>query len=250
MRRLVTLSFLMSLLVGTAVADTLRLKDGRVIEGTMVARDQNMVTFNVNGQDQWFPTEQVAGIDFGDAAPTAQAPAAQAPAAPAPAPQASAPAEVAAGTQLTVRLSDTLDTRKTGKGQRFTAVLEADLVASNGSVIAPRGSQVYGRVIEADSSGRLAGKPSIVLELTEVMVNNQMKPIVTGQLQASGDSAGRNTVGRTARGAVIGGLIDGGDGAKTGAKVGLGASVLFGKNHIEIPSGTLLDFRLRTPFFG
>ena len=58
---------------------------------------------------------------------------------------------------------------------------------------------------------------------------------------------GRNTVGRTARAAAIGGLIDGSDGARTGAKVGLGASILTRGESLQVPAGTLLETQLRTP---
>jgi len=42
-------------------------------------------------------------------------------------------------------------------------------------------------------------------------------------------------------------LVDGSSGAKTGAKVGLGASILTGGQSINVPAGTLLETALRTP---
>jgi hypothetical protein len=56
------------------------------------------------------------------------------------------------------------------------------------------------------------------------------------------------TVGKTAWGAAIGALADGRDGARTGAKIGLGMAVLSAGKSVNIPSGTLLDITLDLPF--
>jgi hypothetical protein len=162
---------------------------------------------------------------------------------------ASAQMTVPAGTGFLVRTSQTLSSSQLTTGYRFTGRLEADLVA-DGEVVAPRGSTVYGIVTQAKKSGRLAGKGSITFTLTDIMINNQMRPVVTTDVAAeSGETAGK-TAGTTARAAAVGGLIDGKSGAKTGAKVGLGASLLTRGNSATIPSGSLLDFRLLQPFSG
>jgi len=46
---------------------------------------------------------------------------------------------------------------------------------------------------------------------------------------------------------VLGGLIDGSSGAKTGAKVGLGVSILTSGDSISVPAGTILETALRVP---
>ncbi len=87
--------------------------------------------------------------------------------------------------------------------------------------IAPRGT-----ITAAQQSGRMAGKSSLSMEFTDIMIDDQLYPIATAGLAArTGGEAGR-TVGRTARSAAIGGLIGGSKGAKTGTKVGAGASRL------------------------
>ena len=156
---------------------------------------------------------------------------------------------VPAGTGFLVRTSQTLSTDQISSGYRFTGRLEADMVA-DGQVVATRGSTVYGIVTQAKKSGRLAGKSSLTFTLTDIMINNQMRPVVTTDVAAESASTGGKTAGTTARSAAIGGLIDGKSGAKTGAKVGLGASLLTRGNSATIPSGSLLDFRLLQPFSG
>lgn len=154
---------------------------------------------------------------------------------------------VPAGTGFLVRTSQTLSTDQMSAGHRFTARLEADLVA-DGQVVAARGSTVYGIVTQAKRSRRASGTAGISFTLTDIMINNQMKPVVTNEVGAESANTTGKTAGTTARAAAIGGLVDGSSGAKTGAKIGLGASLLTRGNAVTIPSGTLLDFRLQQPF--
>ena len=160
-----------------------------------------------------------------------------------------APAQVAvpAGTLMMVKLDQTLNSKQHRAGHKFTATIEGDMVA-NGTVVAPHGSRVYGLISESKKSGRLVGKSEMLIGFTHIMVNNQLKPIQTSGVKAVTDGTGKRTVGTTARGATIGGLIDGKDGAKTGAAVGLGVSILTRGNSINIPAGTLLEFTLAAPF--
>jgi hypothetical protein len=156
---------------------------------------------------------------------------------------------VPAGTSFLVRTTQTMSTDNVSSGHRFTARLEADLVSA-GVVVAPRGSTVYGVVTQAKRSGRLAGRASLSFTLTDIMINNQMHPVVTTEVAGESANTAGKSAGTTARAAAIGGLIDGSSGAKTGAKVGLGASLLTRGNSAGVASGSLLDFRLLQPFSG
>jgi hypothetical protein len=156
---------------------------------------------------------------------------------------------VPAGTSFLVRTTQTLSTDTVSSGHRFTARLEADLVA-DGTVVATRGSTVYGVVTQAKRSGRMVGTSSIAFTLTDIMINNQLRPIVTSEVAGESANTAGKTAGTTARGAAIGGLIGGSSGAKDGAKVGLGVSLLSRGNSASVPSGSLLDFRLMQPFSG
>ena len=59
---------------------------------------------------------------------------------------------VPAGTRLLIRMVDSIDTTKQTKGYRFTATLETNLQAED-TVVAPRGTTLYGRLTEASSVG-------------------------------------------------------------------------------------------------
>ncbi|WP_087505521.1 hypothetical protein [Neiella marina] len=233
-----------------AHAATVHLTDGRSIEADSVGRDGDTVILDVSGIEIRLASSDVAAIDMATktsattSEQTAQAPAEQATTTASSAAQQSM--AIPAGTQLMVRMNDSINTRANSTGQRFTGVLEANLMAGD-LVIAERGTTVYGRITELTKAGRMAGSASMSIELTELLIDNQMVAIVTETLSAQGNNTAKSSAGRTARSAAIGGLIDGSSGAKTGAKVGLGASLLTQGNDIELPKGTLVDFTLRAP---
>jgi hypothetical protein len=155
---------------------------------------------------------------------------------------------VPAGTHLMVRMTDTVNSRAHGEGHRFTAELEGDLVV-NDTVVAPRGSKIYGQLSKSEQSRRLVGRSKMTIIFTHLMINGQLKPIQTSNIQTVAEKgATGSAVGKTARGAAIGALADGEDGARTGAKIGLGVAILTGGNSVNIPSGTLLDITLDLPF--
>ena len=91
---------------------------------------------------------------------------------------------VPAGTHLMVQMTTAVNSRQHGVGHRFTAQLEGDLVANDGTVVAPHGSQVYGRLAQARQAGRLVGRSELTLELNQILINNQRKPILTSAVQA------------------------------------------------------------------
>jgi hypothetical protein len=153
-----------------------------------------------------------------------------------------------AGTHLLVQMTQPVNSRQHSAGHQFTAVLEGDLVV-NGAVVAPHGTRFFGRLIQAKQAGRVVGKSEMTIELTQILINNQRRPIQTSNVQAVASSgSGRDTAGKTLRGAAVGGIIGGRSGAGTGAKVGAGLSVLTRGQSINIPAGTLLDFTLAAPF--
>lgn len=230
--------------VSAVLADTIELQDGTIIEGKYMGGTQNSIRFQVEGQTKSFATKDVLALFIHQSAVVSGAPA-EPQQAPAAAPQV---VTVPAGTFILVRMTQAVDSSRHRVGHKFTAKLEADLVANN-QVAAERGSNVYGRLTEAKQAGRVVGKSELTLELTGIMVNNQIKPVVTSEVKAvSSQGSGRSTARRTAGGAVIGGAIGGKDGARTGAGIGAGVSILTRGSSINIPSGTLLEFRLASPF--
>jgi len=234
------------LVVLTAMADTLELANGKSMEGRFVSRDKGVVNFETKeGVVVSIKEKDVKSILLGGAKKSTEAPT---PAAKPLTKESTGPITVPAGTIIHVRMKEPVNTKQNAAGHKFTAVMETDLVVS-GTVVAPKGSNVYGVLQSTKQARRLVGRSEMTMVFTGIMVNNQIKPIQAGEIKAVAESgSGKETVSRTARAAAIGGLIDGSSGARTGAKVGLGVSLLTRGKSIDVPAGTLLDFPLSAPF--
>ena len=161
---------------------------------------------------------------------------------------------VPAGTRLLIRTIDALDSSKQKAGYRFTASLETNL-QSEDMVVAPRGSTVYGRLAEASSAGRMSGSSQLTLELTDIVINGTAYPLLTSSFEVKGKGEGKKTAGKviggTGLGALIGGIAGGGTGAAIGALAGAagGTALAASKKgeQLQIPSESLLEFRLEQP---
>jgi len=133
---------------------------------------------------------------------------------------------IPAGTQLSVRLNDSLDSEKNQVGDTFHGSLSTPIVI-DGETVIPSGADVVGRVANVQSAGRFAGSSLLTLELTSLSVNGKTYNIQTNQWSRQGKGEGKSTATKigvgTAAGAVLGGLIGGGKGAAIGAASGAGA---------------------------
>ncbi len=159
---------------------------------------------------------------------------------------------VLAGTRILIRTIDPIDTTKQKTGYRFTASLETNLQVDD-VVVAPRGTTVYGRLAQASSAGRMSGSSQLTLELTDIMINGTSYALLTSAYEVKGKGEGKKTAGKvvggTGLGALIGGLAGGGSGAAIGALAGAagGTALAASKKgeQLQIPSESLLEFRLQ-----
>ena len=154
------------------------------------------------------------------------------------------PITVPEGTRLMVKLDKPINTAENPAGSVFTAVLETDL-AVDGKVVAPKGAQVYGKVIES-RGGRVLGGQKLIFQFTDLMINNQLTPILTDPMGVEGGRG--NTAKMVGAGALIGSAFGGGEGAGTGALIAGGLAVLRSRgNHIQIPADTIADVTIKAP---
>jgi hypothetical protein len=245
-------------LVGGAAADTLELKDGRVLQGRYLGGTQAVLRFEVNGDLQTFNVTDIVALTFtgNSGAATLAAPAPAAPVAPrsAYASAGGGMVTVPAGESLLVRMIDGVDSSKNHVGDIFHGSLETDLTV-NGVVVARKGTDVYGRLAEAKEAGHISGSSELMLELTRIVIDGRDYPVVSSDYTLQGKGRGKNTAekvgGGAALGAIIGAIAGGGKGAAIGAGVGAGAGgavqVLTRGQQVKIPSETLLEFRLQQP---
>jgi len=161
---------------------------------------------------------------------------------------------VPAGTRLLIRTVDAIDSSKQKAGYRFTATLETNLQAED-TVVAPRGTKVYGHLAQASSAGRMKGSSQLTLELTDIVINGTGYPLLTSTFEIKGKGEGSKTakkvIGGAGLGALIGGIAGGGTGAAIGAGIGaVGGTAIAGSKKGEqlvIPSESLIEFRLQQP---
>jgi hypothetical protein len=158
---------------------------------------------------------------------------------------------VPAGTRLVVRMTDSISGGNSRAGTLFTARLQGNLNVGN-TTVAPDGSMVFGRIIASSGASRVAGRSELSLELTDIQVNGTRFPILSNDYSVQGGNAlgrtARRTIGGAGLGAVIGAIGgNAGRGAAIGGAAGGGASMIMRGEQINIPSGTLLEFRLQQP---
>jgi hypothetical protein len=162
--------------------------------------------------------------------------------------------QIAAGTTITIRMIDGVDSAVNQPGEIFHASLDAPLVVGD-RVAVPKGADVYVRLVSARSAGRMTGQSELRLQLVKLEFQGQSYPLVSSTYGLSGASRGKDTAKKVGVGAVLGTLIGaiagGGKGAAIGAGVGAaGGGVYQGATHgqqVKIPSETRLDFQLEQP---
>ena len=248
----------LALAASMAWADTLELKNGSLIKGKFLGGTETEISFQVGSSVQKYNVADVASLKF-DSDGVADAPATQ--------PQSSLPdnpspvaavemkpanVTIPAGTRISVRTIDAIDSTRSVVGDRFQASL-AEPLTIDGNVLVDRDALVYGRLTESKESGTFSGRSQLRLELTGIVVNGKMVPIETGEYEVTGKSRGastaKRTVGGAALGAIIGAVADGGQGAAIGAGVGAGAGagseIITRGDQVKVPSETLLDFTLQ-----
>ncbi len=243
--------------VVAAQADSLELKNGSLIKGKFMGGTQANITFQVGSSVQSYDVADIRSLRFdSEAQGTSPSIPSKQPVAPSAEKDevatASPSVTIPAGTRISVRTIDSIDSTKNQVGYRFQASLEEPLWV-DGNMVVPKDADVYGRLEESKETGTFTGRSELKLELTGIVVHGQTVPLVTGEYEVSGKSKGESTAKRTVGGAAIGsiiGALSGGGkgaaiGAGTGTGVGAGSEIITEGDQVKIPSETLLDFTLQ-----
>src|SRR5260370_12907196 len=256
--------------VGAAFADTLELKDGRVLKGRYLGGTQAVMRFELNGEVQTFNTGDIVALTFTsfskNSAPTAAADPSAAPA------QAVAPGAalvqtssvqssgssdsvtIPAGQSLLVRMIDGVDSSKNHVGDVFHASLETDLNVGN-SIVARKGTDVYGRLAQAKEAGHMSGSSQLQPELTRIVIDGKDYPVVSSDYSLKGKGRGSDTAkkvgGGAVAGAIIGAIAGGGKGAAIRAGAGSAGRArrpgFTHRPHHKLPPNPPSQFRLQQP---
>jgi hypothetical protein len=248
----------LALAASVAWADTLELKNGSLIKGKFQGGTETEISFQVGSTVQKYKVADIVSLKFDSEGATS---------APVPQPQSSLPDDpgmdahvemkpadvtIPAGTRISVRTIDAIDSTDSLLGDRFQASL-AEPLTLEGNVVIAKDTLVFGHLTQSKESGTFTGRSQLRLELTGIEVNGKMVPLVTGEYEVTGKSRGastaKRTVGGAALGAIIGAVADGGQGAAIGAGVGAGAGAgseaITRGDQVKVPSETLIDFTLQ-----
>lgn len=161
---------------------------------------------------------------------------------------------VPAGSVVTVRMVDSIDSSRARPGQEFAATVDSPVVAG-GDVLIPKDSQARVRLVEAKSAGHFRGRSELRLELASITVGGKQYSVESGDYGVHGASRGNRTAEMVGGGAALGGLIGALAGRGKGAAIGAGVGAAAGTGvqlathgqKVRIPSETKLDFTLTTP---
>ena len=151
------------------------------------------------------------------------------------------PSTIPAGTEMMVHFDSAINTEEYPGGSLFQESLNIDLVV-DGKLIAKKGTSVFGRVIES-RGGRLFGGEKLTFTFTGIMIGDQEVAIVTDTM---GVQAGQGGTAKTVgAGALIGAAFGG---AGEGAAIAGGIAILKSRHeHIQIPQGTIAQFKIERP---
>jgi len=256
---------------------TVLLRDGTTLAGTVVESSPSEIKLlGSDGVTRDVAMNKVKSIDYGETAAAQQPESAPPPpsAEPAPPPEPEPKHEphyrptegqvttktyvVPAGTQVPVRVEETIDSGKGVEGQIYAAEVSRDIHDEAGAVVIPRGANAEVVIKSASKGNRFHGASDLVLDLKAVSVAGRMYKVEAADVSQKGkDGFGANkrtavhTGGGAALGAIIGAIAGGGKGAAIGAGVGAGAGavtqMITKGGAIKVPAESVLTFRLDAP---
>ncbi len=243
--------FLIAISIGIAAAQqVITLRDGTRYNGRVVRSDSQNVTFvDENGREQTVNANQVQSIDYsrqrpGDYPRSAEGDQRYRQEGPV----------LPAGTEISVRANEDIDSRTANPNQTYGATIARDVTDETGRVIIPRGAWAE-LVVRNASGGGVVGNSDLMLDLEYVEVNGTRYRLdVPGvERQSSGGiGANRRTGEMVGGGALLGTLLGAlgcvGKGAAIGAIAGAAAGgavqVITRGKEVRVPAETVLNFKL------
>ena len=159
---------------------------------------------------------------------------------------------VAAGTPLAIRINQHISVKTNRAGDRFTGEVVEPVTGRNDKIVIPQGARVEGVIDASHRRGHFKGSSILELRLTTLYLNGVSYPIDTNDLTRSKKGKGKRSAafigGGAGLGMLVGGVASGGVGLLVGGLAGAGAGTaiggLTGNRDIEIPSESIVRFRL------
>jgi hypothetical protein len=156
---------------------------------------------------------------------------------------------IPAGTQVTIRTVDRIESRQAEVGGNYRCSLDAPILVA-GKEVAGRGADCILRVTEMKGAGKLRGTNQLKLELSQIRIGKDLQDVNSDPAEMQSGGKGKSTSIKTgigaAAGAGLGGVFGGKKGAAIGAGAGAGAglatSALTHGPQIKVAPETVLKF--------
>ena len=166
--------------------------------------------------------------------------------------------EVPAGTKVSVRTDETIDSASAAEGQTYAGEITEDVRDTAGDVVIPSGANAQIVVKSSSKGGRIHGASDLVVDLQSVSVGGQQYMLNTSDVVEQGKNGigankrtGEFVGGGAGIGTLIGAIAGHGKGAALGAASGAGAGalteILTKGGSIKIPAETVMTFQLEQP---
>jgi hypothetical protein len=256
-------------------ADTITLRNGRVVTGTYLGGTARQVRVDTGDQVQTLEVSDITRIEFSrdavaqapqradedrptlrrrdatvlrpdpDAQPTdADRPALRRSDATilrpdpdaTPAPAPAGPIELPAGTNLVVRMIDGVNSEVNRVGQTFAASLDEPVMV-DGSPAIPRGADVVVKLVDSKASGTFTGRSEVALSLASVKVNGRTVDVNTQTVSRESEARGKDTATRAVGVGVVGAVIGAIAGGGKGAAIGAAAGGAAGAGSEVVTKG-------------
>ena len=159
---------------------------------------------------------------------------------------------VPAGTSLSIRINQHISVKTSRAGDHFDGEIAEPVTGDIDRVIIPRGTPVFGVIDAAHQRGHFKGASILSLRLTSMTLDGVRYPLDTRDLRRAKKGKGKRTAafigGGSGLGMLIGGVATGGVGLLAGGLAGAGAGTaaagLTGNRDLEIPSESIMRFKL------
>jgi hypothetical protein len=159
---------------------------------------------------------------------------------------------IAAGTNLTIRINQHISVKKSHAGDRFDGEVVDPVVGENDRVVIPKGTPVGGVVVASHRRGHFKGSSILELRLTNLTLNGTRYRLDTSDLTQTKKGKGKRSAafigGGAGLGMLVGGVATGGVGLLVGGLVGAGGGTalggLTGNRDIDIPAESIVRFKL------
>lgn len=159
---------------------------------------------------------------------------------------------IPAGTTLAIRINQHISVKGSRAGDRFDGEIVEPVMGDNNRMIVPKGTPVGGVVAASHKRGHFKGASILQLQLTSMTLNGTRYPLETRSMTRTKKGKGKRSAafigGGSGLGMLIGGLATGGTGLLIGGLAGAGAGTaaagLTGNGDIDIPSESIVHFKL------